>query len=148
MLSRIHSTSPRTGLVQNLQTVPSKRTSEKAKSFWRPRKTAGRGDRTLDLPLTKRLPCHLAIPAVYAASRSTHKKVSFTHAYSGRGLNSRPSACKADVITTRLPEHHILPQSSKRTYPWRDSNPQPPDSKSDTLSIAPWSCFEVGGAGV
>ena len=24
--------------------------------------------------------------------------------YSGRGLNSRPSACKADVITTRLPE--------------------------------------------
>ena len=25
--------------------------------------------------------------------------------YSGRGLNSRPSACKADVITTRLPEH-------------------------------------------
>ena len=34
----------------------------------------------------------------------------------------------------------------------RDSNPQPPDSKSDTLSIAPRSCFlcikGFGGAGV
>ena len=27
------------------------------------KKKAGRGDRTPDLPLTKRLPCHLAIPA-------------------------------------------------------------------------------------
>ena len=32
--------------------------------------------------------------------------VSAKKEYSGRGLNSRPSACKADVITTRLPEHH------------------------------------------
>jgi hypothetical protein len=32
------------------------------------------------------------------------KKIQYE--YSGRGLNSRPSACKADVITTRLPEHH------------------------------------------
>lgn len=28
------------------------------------KKQAGRGDRTPDLPLTKRLPCHLAIPAL------------------------------------------------------------------------------------
>jgi hypothetical protein len=33
--------------------------------------------------------------------------------YSGRGLNSRPSACKADVITTRLPEHY---QAKKECY--------------------------------
>jgi hypothetical protein len=33
--------------------------------------------------------------------------------YSGRGLNSRPSACKADVITTRLPEHY---QVEKECY--------------------------------
>ena len=33
--------------------------------------------------------------------------------YSGRGLNSRPSACKADVITTRLPEHC---QAKKECY--------------------------------
>ena len=35
------------------------------------KKTAGRGDRTPDLPLTKRLPCHLAIPADNEFSRST-----------------------------------------------------------------------------
>ena len=39
--------------------------------------------------------------------------------------------------------------SSERKQLRRDSNPQPPDSKSDTLSIAPRSCFCVcGGAGV
>jgi hypothetical protein len=37
-------------------------------------KRAGRGVRTLDLPLTKRLPCHLAIPAVYAIIRVSYQK--------------------------------------------------------------------------
>jgi hypothetical protein len=37
-------------------------------------KRAGRGDRTLDLPLTKRLPCHLAIPAVYAMLEGAYQK--------------------------------------------------------------------------
>ncbi len=37
-------------------------------------KRADRGDRTLDLPLTKRLPCHLAIPAMYAISRVAYQK--------------------------------------------------------------------------
>jgi hypothetical protein len=47
--------------------------------------------------------------------------------YSGRGLNSRPSACKADVITTRLPEQHIscnlgvVAQMVERTLSMREA---------------------------
>merc|ERR1719271_55753 len=44
-----------------------------------------------------------------------------------RGLNPGLSACKADA----------LPLSYTPAQFRRDSNPQPPDSKSDTLSIAP-----------
>jgi hypothetical protein len=46
--------------------------------------------------------------------------------YSGRGLNSRPSACKADVMTTRLPEP-VLPncgvvaQMVERTLSMREA---------------------------
>jgi hypothetical protein len=36
-------------------------------------KTADRGDRTPDLPLTKRLPCHLAISALHAPTEVTHR---------------------------------------------------------------------------
>ena len=38
------------------------------------KRQAGRGDRTLDLPLTKRLPCHLAIPAVGTGKRIYDKQ--------------------------------------------------------------------------
>jgi hypothetical protein len=46
--------------------------------------------------------------------------------YSGRGLNSRPSACKADVITTRLPEHivhncGVVAQMVERTLSMREA---------------------------
>jgi hypothetical protein len=46
--------------------------------------------------------------------------------YSGRGLNSRPSACKADVITTRLPEPNVhnsgvVAQMVERTLSMREA---------------------------
>ena len=43
-------------------------------SIKKKKRKAGRGDRTPDLPLTKRLPCHLAIPAILPVGTSCTKK--------------------------------------------------------------------------
>ena len=59
------------------------------------------------------------------SNKKNNKKI--TKEYSGRGLNSRPSACKADVITTRLPEHTCFTaqQKNKNTHGGtRTRNPQ------------------------
>jgi hypothetical protein len=48
-------------------------------------KTAGRGVRTPDLPLTKRLPCHLAIPA-YALQMELNRITADIIGFLGRDL--------------------------------------------------------------
>jgi hypothetical protein len=79
-------------------------------------------DRTLDLPLTKRLPCHLAIPAFLSPHRQT------------KGLG-QPGVepCAKAWEASMLPIHHW--RRSRKTWRSRVSIPVPADCEPTALPI-------------
>jgi hypothetical protein len=85
----------------------------------RSEKRAGRGDRTLDLPLTKRLPCHLAIPAMIKESKALRQP----------GVEPGAKAWEASM----LPIHHWR-RCGKRQRS-RLSIPVPADCEPTALPI-------------